>query len=201
MSKTKVQKSEKPKSPTRSRLKQRYLDSVKAELQQKFGYANPMKVPKLLKIVINMGIAEASKDKNSTQDCVKELAQITGQKPIITRAKKAISNFKLREGQPIGIKVTMRGERMYDFMDRFCNIAAPRIRDFRGFNVKCDGRGNFTLGLEDHQVFTELNLDEVKRTQGMHITLITSAQTDAECVELLRLLGLPFKNLPVAVAA
>jgi len=107
----------------------------------------------------------------------------------------------LREGQPIGVKVTMRGIRMYEFLDRFCNIAAPRIRDFRGFPTKCDGRGNYTLGLDDHQVFTELNLDEVKRTQGMHITFVTSATNDEECVELLRLLGLPFINLPVAVAA
>lgn len=184
-----------------SRLKQRYLKNIKAELQEKFGYANPMQIPSLKKIVINMGIAEASKDKNSTQDCVKELAQIAGQKPIITKAKKAISNFKLREGQAIGVKVTMRGVRMYEFLDRFCNIASPRIRDFRGFPTKCDGRGNYTLGLDDHQVFTELNLDEVKRTQGMHITFVTSAATDEECVELLRLLGLPFNNLPVAVAA
>lgn len=184
-----------------SRLKKRYLEKVKPELQKKFQYSNPMKIPALQKIVINMGIAEASKDKNTLQDCVKELSVISGQKPIITKARKAISNFKLREGQPIGVKVTLRGSRMYDFLDRFCNIASPRIRDFRGFPTKCDGRGNYTLGLDDHQVFTELNLDEVKRTQGMHITFVTSAETDDECVELLRLLGLPFKNLPVAVAA
>lgn len=183
-----------------SRLKQRYLEKIKDELQKKFGYTNPMNVPALKKVVINMGIAEASKDKNSIQACVNELALISGQKPIIRKAKKAISNFKLREGQPIGIKVTLRGVRMYDFLDRFCNIAAPRIRDFRGFPTKCDGMGNYTLGLDDHQVFTELNLDEVKHTQGMHITFVTSAPTDDECVELLRLLGLPFNNLPVAVA-
>lgn len=184
-----------------SRLKQRFNENIKAELQQKFNYANPMMIPKLNKIVINMGIAEASKDKNAIQDCVKELALIAGQKPIITKAKKAISNFKLREGQPIGIKVTLRGTRMYEFLDRFCNIASPRIRDFRGFSTKCDGRGNYTLGLDDHQVFNELNLDEVKHTQGMHITFVTTAPTDDECVELLRLLGLPFNNLPVAIAA
>lgn len=184
-----------------SRLKKHYQEKVKEELQKKFNHPNPMNIPKLEKIVINMGIAEASKDKNSIQDCVNEMALISGQKPIITKAKKAISNFKLREGQPIGIKVTLRGKRMYDFMERFCNIAAPRIRDFRGFPTKCDGRGNFSLGLDDHQVFNELRLDEVKRTQGMHITFVTSAQNDEECIELLRLLGLPFKNLPVAVAA
>lgn len=184
-----------------SRLKKRYLENVKPELQKKFGYSNPMKIPNLHKIVLNMGIAEPSKDKNAIQDCVKEMSLITGQKPIITKAKKAISNFKLREGQPIGIKVTLRGNRMYEFLDRFCNVAAPRIRDFRGFPTKCDGRGNYTLGLDDHQIFNELNLDEVKHTQGMHISFVTSANTDEECIELLRLLGLPFKNLPVTVAA
>lgn len=184
-----------------SRLKKFYLENVKAELQRTFGYSNPMKIPALKKIVLNMGIAEPSKDKNATQDCVKEMTLISGQKPVITKAKKAISNFKLRQGQPIGIKVTLRGKRMYDFLDRFCNIASPRIRDFRGFPTKCDGRGNYTLGIEDHQIFIELNLDEVKRTQGMHITFVTSAESDDQCVELLRLLGVPFKNLPVSVVA
>lgn len=184
-----------------NRLKKLYREKVRKTLQEKFNYTNPMKVPALRKIVLNMGIVEAAKDKNAIQDCVKELAAIAGQRPVITRAKKAISNFKLREGQPIGVMVTLRGKRMYDFLDRFCNIASPRIRDFRGFSSKCDGRGNYSLGITDHQIFTELNLDEVKRTQGMHITFVTTAHTDEECVELLRLLGLPFKNLPVAVAA
>lgn len=184
-----------------SRLKERYLSEIKKALQSQFGYANPMQVPSLTKIVINMGIAEASKDKNSIQDCVKELTQLSGQKPIIIKAKKAISNFKLREGQPIGIKVTLRGVRMYDFLDRFVNIVCPRIRDFRGFPSKCDGRGNFSLGLDDQQIFPEVNLDEVKRAQGMHISFVTTAETDEECVELLRLLGVPFKNLPITVAA
>ena len=184
-----------------SRLKKRYLAKVKPELQNKFAYANPMQIPGLVKIVINMGIAEASKDKNSIQDCVKEMTMLSGQKPIITKAKKAISNFKLRENQPIGIKVTLRGQRMFDFLDRFVNIVCPRIRDFRGFPAKCDGNGNYTLGLDDQQVFPEVNLDEVKKTQGMNITLVTSSKTDEECVELLRLLGVPFKNLQIAVAA
>lgn len=184
-----------------SRLKKRYLATVKPELQSKFNYKNPMQIPGLVKLVINMGIAEASKDKNLVQDLVKELTVLSGQKPIITKAKKAISNFKLRENQPIGIKVTLRGERMYDFVDRFVNVASPRIRDFRGFSSKCDGRGNWTVGLEDQQVFPEINLDAVKKVQGMHITFVTSAQTDEECVELLRLLGVPFKNLPISVAA
>lgn len=184
-----------------SRLKKRYLAEVKTELQKKFNFSNPMKIPTCLKVVINMGIAEASKDKNSIQDCVSELTQLTGQKPIITKARKAISNFKLREGQPIGIKVTLRGVRMYEFMDRFFNLACPRIHDFRGFPSKCDGRGNYTLGIEDQQVFPDVNLDNVKKTQGMNITFVTSAKTDEECIELLRLLGLPFKNLPITVAA
>lgn len=184
-----------------SRLKKRYQSIIKPQLQDKFAYANPMQVPGLKKIVINMGIAEASKDKNAIQDCVKELTMLSGQKPIITKAKKAISNFKLREKQPIGIKVTLRNVRMYEFLDRFTNIVCPRIRDFRGFSVKCDGMGNYTLGLNDQQIFPEINLDEVKKTQGMHITFVTSAKTDEECIELLRLLGVPFKNLPISVAA
>jgi large subunit ribosomal protein L5 len=184
-----------------SRLKKRYQAKIKPELQQKFNYENPMQVPGILKVVINMGIAEASKDKNSIQDCIKEMTMLSGQKPIVTKAKKAISNFKLREKQPIGIKVTLRGERMFDFIDRFVNIVCPRIRDFRGFPSKCDGRGNFSLGLEDQQIFPEINLDQVKRSQGMNITFVTSAKSDEECIELLRLLGVPFKNLPISVAA
>ncbi|MFI0434212.1 MAG: 50S ribosomal protein L5 [Parachlamydiaceae bacterium] len=184
-----------------SRLKKRYQAEVKPALQEKFKYENPMQVPGLLKVVINMGIAEASKDKNAIQDCVREMTMLSGQKPIVTKAKKAISNFKLREKQPIGVKVTLRGKRMYDFIDRFVNIVCPRIRDFRGFPSKCDGSGNYTLGLDDQQIFPEIDLDKVKKTQGMHITFVTSAGNDEECVELLRLLGVPFKNLPISVAA
>lgn len=184
-----------------SRLKKRYQTEIKPALQEKFGYANPMQIPRLIKVVINMGIAEASKDKNSIQDCVREMTMLSGQKPIITKAKKAISNFKLRENQPIGIKVTLRGERMYDFVDRLVNVALPRVRDFRGLSSTCDGNGNYSFGLDDQQVFPEIDLDLVKRTQGMHITLVTSAEEDEECVELLRLLGIPFKNLPIMVAA
>lgn len=182
-----------------SRLKKRYREEVVGALQQKFGYKNPMMIPKLAKIIINMGIAEASKDKNAMQDCVNELTALSGQKPILTRARKSISNFKLREGQPIGIKVTLRGQRMFDFMDRFFNVVCPRIRDFRGFAAKGDGRGNYTLGLDDQQIFPEVNLDQVKRSQGMNITFVTTALTDEECIELLRLMGLPFKNMPVVV--
>lgn len=182
-----------------SRLKKKYYDEVKAALQKRFAYVNSMQIPVLQKIVISMGIAEAAKDKNAMQDCINELTRLSGQKPIITKAKKAISNFKLRENQSIGLKVTLRGNRMYDFTDRFVNIVCPRIRDFRGLNAKGDGRGSYSLGLDDQQIFPEVILDDVKRTQGMNITFVTNAHNDEECLELLRLLGLPFKNLPVVV--
>lgn len=177
-----------------SRVQQKYKSEVKKKLQEKFNYKNPMQIPSLKKIVISMGIAEASKDKNAVQDCLKEMALLSGQKPIMTKAKKAIANFKLREDQPIGVKVTLRRKRMFDFFDRFCNIVSPRVRDFRGFPTKCDGRGSYSLGIQEQIIFPELNLDEVKRTQGMNITFVTSAHTDAECVELLTLLGFPFKT-------
>jgi len=183
-----------------SKLRERYTEEIKPQLMERFGYKNSMMVPRLDKVIISMGIAEATKDKNAIQDLTNELALISGQKPILTRAKKSISNFKLRKGQPLGLKVTIRGERMFAFLERFCNICAPRIRDFRGFSLKCDGRGNYSLGLEDQQIFPELNLDLVKRTQGMNINFVTTAQTDEECIELLRLMGIPFKGLPVVVS-
>ncbi len=153
-----------------------------------------MNIPELKKIIISMGIAEAVKDKNIIQDCVKELTLISGQKPIITRATKSVANFKLREGQAVGLKVTIREKRMYEFLDRFSNIVCPRIRDFRGFNKKGDGRGSFSLGLSDQQMFPELNLDNVKRDQGMNITFVTTAKKEEECLELLTQLGLPYKR-------
>lgn len=177
-----------------SRLQKRYQSAVKTELLEKFQYKNVMLVPSLRKIVISMGLAEASKDKNALQDCVKQVTNLSGQKPVMTRARKSVANFKLREGQTIGLKVTLRKKRMYDFLDRFCHIVSPRIRDFRGFPFKCDGSGNFSLGLEEQQIFPEINLDEVKRTQGMNITFVTSARNDDECIELLKLLGLPFQK-------
>lgn len=177
-----------------SRLQKRYKEDVKKALQERFKYENPMLIPSLKKIVISMGLAEASKDKNAMQDCVRELMNLSGQKPVMTRARKSVANFKLRAGQAIGAKVTLRKKRMYDFFDRFCHIVSPRIRDFRGFPKKCDGQGNYSLGIEEQQIFPEINLDEVKRTQGMNITFVTSAQNDEECVELLRLLGLPFET-------
>jgi large subunit ribosomal protein L5 len=177
-----------------SRLQKKYKEEIKEKLKERFSYSNAMLIPQLNKVVINMGVGEASKDKNSMQDCIKELTMLSGQKPVQMRAKKSVANFKIREGQPIGLKVTLRRKRMYDFVDRFCNIVSPRIRDFRGFPYKCDGRGNFSLGIDDQQVFPEINLDEVKRAQGMSITFVTSAKTDEECYELLKALGLPFKE-------
>ncbi len=177
-----------------SRLQKRYKEEVKQALREKYKYSNAMLIPSLKKIVISMGLAEATKDKNALQDCVKEMTSLSGQKPILTKAKKSVANFKLREDQTIGLKVTLRKKRMYDFFDRFCNIVSPRIRDFRGFPLKCDGSGNYSLGLEEQQIFPEINIDEVKRTQGMNITFVTSATNDEECMELLKLLGLPFKT-------
>lgn len=176
-----------------SRLQKKYKEEVKSALQDRFKYTNPMLMPALKKVVISMGVAEATKDKNAMQDCIKELTMLSGQKPVLTRARKSVANFKLREGQAIGVKVTLRKKRMYEFLDRFCNIVSPRIRDFRGFPLKCDGRGNYSIGIEEQQIFPEINLDEVKRTQGMNITFVTTARTDSECVELLKQLGLPFK--------
>ncbi|NDD57804.1 MAG: 50S ribosomal protein L5 [Chlamydiae bacterium] len=177
-----------------SRVQEKYKNEVKSKLQEKFNYSNSMLIPSLKKIVISMGIAEASKDKNAIQDCLKEMAQLSGQKPILTKAKKAIANFKLREGQVNGVKVTLRKQRMFDFFDRFCHIVSPRIRDFRGFPTKGDGRGSFSIGIQEQIIFPEINLDAVKRTQGMNITFVTSAKNDQECVELLAQLGFPFKT-------
>lgn len=176
------------------RLREKFYKEILPQQKEKGSYPNIMQVPVLKKMIISMGIAEAMKDKNALQDHIKELTLLSGQKPIVTKAKKAISNFKLREDSPVGLIVTLRGKRMYDFLDRFCNIIAPRVRDFRGFERKCDGRGNYSVGIQDQQIFPEINLDEVKRTQGMNITFVTSAKTDQECVDLLKNLGFPFKE-------
>ena len=177
-----------------TRLKKKYNEEIKQKLQLEFAYVNPMLIPQLKKVVISMGLAEASKDKNAIQDCVNELTMLSGQKPILTKARTSIANFKLREEQIIGAKVTLRGKRMYDFIDRFFNISAPRIHDFRGFPLKGDGRGNYSLGLQDQQIFPEINLDKVKRAQGMNISFITSAVNQEECNMLLKELGLPFQT-------
>lgn len=178
-----------------SRLKKLYTEEIRKSLQEKFNYKNTMQTPVLKKIVISMGLAEAAKDKNIFQSHLEELAMISGQKPLVTKARKSIAGFKLREGQGVGAKVTLRGVRMYDFMDRFCNIVSPRIRDFRGFSRSGDGRGCYSLGLDDQQIFPEVDLDRVKRTQGMNITWVTTAHTDAECLALLEMMGLRFKKL------
>ena len=177
-----------------SRLHKKYKEEVIPELKSRYPEKNVMELPVLKKIVISMGLGEAVKDKNALQEHSDELKALSGQKPMVTKSKKAISNFKLREDQPIGLMVTLRGKRMYDFLDRFCHIVAPRIRDFRGFNRKCDGRGNFNFGIDDQQIFLEVNIEKIKRQQGMNFTLVSTAATDDDCLELLTMLGFPFKS-------
>lgn len=176
-----------------SRLYKKFKEEIAPEQRKRYPDRSPMSLPVMKKIVISMGLGDALKDKNALSEHTEELTMISGQKPVVTKAKKAISNFKLREDQAVGLVVTLRGKRMYDFFDRFCNIVAPRIRDFRGFGKKCDGRGNYSFGLTDQQIFPEVNLDKVKRTQGMNITIVTTAAKDDDCIELLSLLGFPFK--------
>lgn len=176
-----------------SELKNLYRDKVIPALLEKFLYKNTMLVPRLVKVVINMGLAkQALQDKNVIEHAAIDLAALSGQKPQVRRARKSISNFKLREGQAIGLKVTLRGEKMWDFVYRFCAVTCPRIRDFRGFPVKFDGRGNYTLGLNDQQMFSEINLDDVRNPWGMKISFVTTARSDDEAQELLTLLGFPF---------
>jgi large subunit ribosomal protein L5 len=176
-----------------SRLYKKFKEEIVPAQKAQHPERCAMELPVLKKIVISMGLGDALKDKNALSEHSEELAQLSGQRPIVTRTKNAISNFKLREDQPVGLMVTLRGKRMYDFLDRFCNIVAPRIRDFRGLSKKCDGRGNYSFGLTEQQIFPEINIDKVKRTQGMNITLVTTAHTDDDCIELLSLLGFPFK--------
>lgn len=175
-----------------SRLKHKYDDEIVIAFAKE-KKINKHEIPELKKIVISMGLKDAAKDKSLIEQHIKELSMISGQKPIVTKAKKAISNFKLRIGQVIGLKVTLRRKRMYDFFDRFCNIVCPRIRDFRGFSPKGDKRGSYNIGIDDQQVFPEINLDEVKRQQGMNIAFVTSAKNDEDCIKLLNMMGFPFK--------
>jgi large subunit ribosomal protein L5 len=177
-----------------ARLKQVYHDRVAPELQKKFGYHNPMEVPRLVKIVVNMGVGKATENAAFLETAVKDLTAITGQKPMVTRSKKAISNFKLREGVSIGCCVTLRGDRMFEFLDRLVNVALPRVRDFRGLSSKLSGRGDYTLGLREQFIFPEIDFDKVERLQGMNITVVTTAKTDEEGRELLRLFGMPFRT-------
>jgi len=178
-----------------TRLKEHYEKVVKPALMQEFGYQNPMQVPKLDKIVINMGVGEGTQDGKKVDAAANELAVISGQKAVITRAKKSIATFKLRENLPIGCKVTLRRQRMYEFLDRLINIALPRVRDFRGVSSKSfDGRGNFALGLKEQLVFPEINYDQVDAVRGMDIIIVTTAKTDAEAKALLRGFQMPFVN-------
>ena len=176
-----------------SRLKYKYVNEIIPAFFAENSKTNRNEIPELKKIVISMGLNEGARDKSFIESHIKELTMLSGQKPVVTKAKKAISNFKLREGQIIGLKVTLRKKRMYDFFDRLCNIVCPRIRDFRGFKAKADGRGCYNIGIEDQQVFPEINLDEVKRQQGMNISFITTAKNDVDCLKLLRMMGFPLK--------
>ena len=176
-----------------TRIKEKYLNEAVPALQQKFGYKNPMQIPKLSKIVINMGLGDCKDNPKALEAAVKELAAIAGQQPLVTKARKSIANFKLREGMNVGAKVTLRGSRMEEFMDKLVNIALPRVRDFRGVSDKAfDGRGNYALGIREQLLFPEIEYDKVEKIRGMEMIFVTTAQTDEECKELLRLLGMPF---------
>jgi large subunit ribosomal protein L5 len=177
------------------RLRERYQTEIAPALREEFGYANVMQIPRLTKITVNMGVGEAARDAKLIEGAVKDLAIITGQKPAVARARKSIAQFKLREGMPIGAHVTLRGDRMWEFLDRLLTLALPRIRDFRGLNDRqFDGRGNYTFGLTEQLMFHEINPDQVDRQRGMDVTVVTTATTDAEGRSLLRRLGFPFKE-------
>jgi large subunit ribosomal protein L5 len=176
-----------------ARLHEQYETVIRKALQERFNYANPMEVPKLTKIVINMGVGEASQDSKKIEGAVADLTAISGQKPVVTKARKSIATFKLRENQPIGCKVTLRRDRMYEFLDRLVNVALPRVRDFRGLSSKSfDGQGNFALGLKEQMVFPEINYDRVDKTRGMDIVIVTTAKTGEEAKALLQAFDMPF---------
>ena len=176
-----------------ARLKEIYNSEIREAMQKKFSYKNVMEIPKLEKIVINMGVGEAKENAKVLDSAVKDLETISGQKAVITKAKKSVANFKIREGMPIGCKVTLRGEKMYDFADRLINLSLPRVRDFRGVNPNAfDGRGNYALGLKEQLIFPEIEYDKIDRTRGMDIIFVTTAKTDEEARELLRLFNMPF---------
>ncbi len=177
------------------RLKTKYNEEVRAKLQEQFNYKNVMMIPKMEKIVVNMGVGEAATDSKAIEGAVRDLRAITGQQPMITRARKSIATFRLRAGMPIGCKVTLRGDRMWDFFDRLTSVAIPRIRDFRGISPKSfDGRGNFSMGVTDQLIFPEIDFDSVDHTRGMDITIVTTATTDEEAKALLDAFGFPFKR-------
>jgi large subunit ribosomal protein L5 len=178
-----------------ARLRERYDSEVRAELVKEFGFSNPMQAPKLEKIVVNMGLGEAINNGKIIDASVEQLSAITGQKPVVTKARKSIANFKLRQGQSIGAMVTLRGDRMYEFFDRLVSIALPRVRDFKGVSPKAfDGKGNYTLGLREQIIFPEINYDKVEKIKGLNITVVTTARNDEEGRALLRHLGMPFRQ-------
>ncbi|MFP4212599.1 MAG: 50S ribosomal protein L5 [Desulfohalobiaceae bacterium] len=178
-----------------SRLKEIYQDKVSPSLQQEFGYVSSMQIPSLKFMVLNMGLGEGSQDNKLIQDAVQELSQISGQKAVVTRAKRSIAAFKLRQGMPVGCRVTLRRQRMWEFFDKLINFALPRVRDFRGVPDRgFDGRGNFTLGLREQTIFPDINQDKVDRIKGMNVTIVTSAATDKEGKSLLKMLGMPFSK-------
>ena len=176
-----------------NRLEQKYVETVKPSLMKEFGYSSVMECPKLEKVVLNMGVGDAIANPKALEEAVAELTEIAGQKPVITKAKKSIANFKLREGMSIGCKVTLRGERMYEFLDKLFNISLPRVRDFRGGSATAfDGRGNYTLGVKEQLIFPEINFDKVAKVRGLDIVIVTSAKTNKEAYSLLKELGMPF---------
>jgi large subunit ribosomal protein L5 len=177
-----------------ARLKERFETEIRTSLMKEFGFTNPMQVPRLEKVVVNMGLGEAINNGKVLDASVDQLAQITGQKPVVTKARKSIANFKLRQGQSIGAMVTLRGDRAYEFLDRLMNIALPRVRDFKGVSPKAfDGKGNYTLGVREQIIFPEINYDNVEKIKGMNITVVTTARNDEEGRALLRSLGMPFR--------
>lgn len=178
-----------------ARLKERFNESIKTELVNKFNYSSVMEVPKIEKIIVNMGVGDAVQNAKVLDTAVEELQAITGQKPLITKAKKSIATFRLREGMPIGAKVTLRGERMYEFLDKLISVSLPRVRDFRGVSKKAfDGRGNYTLGVKEQLIFPEIDYDKVSKVRGMDIVIVTTANTDEEARELLTQFGMPFQK-------
>jgi large subunit ribosomal protein L5 len=178
-----------------SRLREKYLKDVVPALQKEFGYTNVMAIPKVEKVVVNMGLGEATQNAKVIDVATDELGRITGQKPVVRRAKKSIAQFKVREGMPVGASVTLRGDRMYEFLDRLMSIALPRVRDFRGISPRgFDGRGNYTLGLRDQLIFAEIDYMKVDKARGMNVSVVTTAKTDEECRKLLQLLGMPFRT-------
>ncbi len=186
---------------SKPRLRRHYDEQVRPRLQEIFGFDNPMEIPRLEKIVMNTGLGDANDNPKLLDSAVNELAVVSGQHPIVTRSRKSISNFRLREGMPVGVKVTLRTARMYEFLDRFISTAVPRIRDFRGFNSRAfDGRGNYTVGVREQMIFPEVDYDEIVRIHGMDITFVTSTNKDDEALVLLRELGMPFRGeTPVIV--